>query len=44
MKKSEMDAYRELIGENIRYDDFVRERPWDDAQLDAFLPEYSPAE
>lgn len=37
MKKSEMDAYRELIGENIRYDDFVRERPWDDAQLDEMV-------
>jgi hypothetical protein len=37
VKKSEMDAYRELIGENIRYDDFVRERPWDDAQLDEMV-------
>lgn len=34
MSKGEMDAYRELIRENIRYDDFVRERPYDAAQLD----------
>lgn len=34
MKKSEMDAYRELIRENIRYDDFVRGRSWDAGQLD----------
>ena len=34
MKKSEMDADRELIRENIRYDDFVRGRSWDAGQLD----------
>lgn len=37
MKKSEMDAYRELIRENIRYDDFVREHPWDAGQLDEIV-------
>ena len=37
MKKSEMDAYRELIRENIRYDDFVREHPWDAGQLDEMV-------
>ena len=37
MKKSEMDAYRELIRENIRYDDFVREYPWDAGQLDEMV-------
>jgi len=37
MKKSEMDAYRELIRENIRYDDFVRGRPWDAGQLDEMV-------
>ena len=37
MKESEMDAYRELIRENIRYDDFVREHPWDAGQLDEMV-------
>ena len=37
MKKSEMDAYRELIRENIRDDDFVREHPWDAGQLDEMV-------
>ena len=37
MKKSEMDTYRELIRENIRYGDFVRERPWDAGQLDEMV-------
>lgn len=37
MEKSEMDAYRELIREKIRYDDFVRERPWDAGQLDEMV-------
>ena len=37
MKKSEMDAYRALIRENIRYDDFVGERPWDAGQLDEMV-------
>lgn len=35
--RSEMDAYRELIRENIRYDDFVREHPWDAGQLDEMV-------
>ena len=33
MSQGEMDAYRELIRENIGYDDFVRERPYDAGQL-----------
>ena len=33
----EMDAYRSLIRENIRYDDFVQERPWDVGQLDEMV-------
>ena len=33
MSQGEMDAYRELIRENIRYDDFVREHPYDAGQL-----------
>ena len=37
MCQSEMDAYRELIRENIGYDDFVRERPYDAAQLDEMV-------
>ena len=37
MSQSEMDAYRELIRENIGYDDFVRERPYDAGQLDEML-------
>ena len=37
MKKSEMDAYRELIRENIRYDAFVQEHPWDVEQLDEMV-------
>ena len=37
MTRSEMDAYRELIRENIRYDDFVREHPWDAGQLDEMV-------
>ena len=37
MKKPEMDAYRELIRENIRCGDFVRERPWDTGQLDEMV-------
>lgn len=32
-----MDAYRELIRENIRYDDYVREHPYDTAQLDEMV-------
>lgn len=37
MSKADMDAYRELIRENIRYDDFVREHPWDVGQLDEMV-------
>lgn len=37
MTRSEMDACRELIRENIRYDDFVREHPWDAGQLDEMV-------
>ena len=37
MSKGEMDAYRELIRENICYDDFVRERPYDIGQLDEMV-------
>lgn len=37
MCQSEMDACRELIRENIDYDDFVRERPYDAGQLDEMV-------
>ena len=37
MSQGEMDAYRGLIRENICYDDFVRERPYDAAQLDEMV-------
>lgn len=37
MSKVDMDAYRELIRENIRYDDFAREHPWDVGQLDEMV-------
>lgn len=37
MCQSEMDAYRDLIQENIGYDDFVRERPYDAGQLDEMV-------
>ena len=37
MSKGEMDAYREMIRENICYDDFVRERPYDAGQLDEMV-------
>ena len=33
----EMDAYRSLIRENIRYEDFVQKRPWDVGQLDEMV-------
>ena len=32
-----MDAYREMIRENISYDDFVQERPYDVGQLDEMV-------
>ena len=37
MSQEEMDAYREMIRENIRYDDFLRERPYDMGQLDEMV-------
>ena len=37
MSKGEMDAYREMIRENIDYDGFVRERPYDASQLDEMV-------
>lgn len=37
MTRSEMDACRELIRENIRYDDLIREHPWDAEQLDEMV-------
>ena len=37
MSKGEMDAYREMIRENIDYDSFVRERPYDAGQLDEMV-------
>ena len=37
MSKGEMDTYRGLIRENIGYDDFVREHPYDAAQLDEMV-------
>ena len=37
MDHQEMDAYRSLIRENIRYEDFVQERPWDVGQLDEMV-------
>lgn len=37
MSKGEMDAYQEMIRENIDYDSFVRERPYDAGQLDEMV-------
>ena len=37
MSKGEMDAYREMIWENIDYEGFVRERPYDAGQLDEMV-------
>ncbi|MCI8537430.1 MAG: helix-turn-helix domain-containing protein [Oscillospiraceae bacterium] len=37
VSKGEMDSYRELIRENICYDDFVREHPYDAPQLDEMV-------
>ena len=37
MSQGEMDAYRELIRENIGYDNLVRERPYDVGQLDEMV-------
>ena len=37
MSKGEMDAYREIIRENIGYDGFLRERPYDTGQLDEMV-------
>lgn len=35
--RREMDTYRSLIRENLGYEDFVRERPWDAGQLDEMV-------
>ena len=37
VSKDEMDAYREMIRENICYNDFVREHPYDAGQLDEMV-------
>ena len=37
VSKDEMDAYREMIQENICYDDFVQEHPYDAGQLDEMV-------
>ena len=37
VSKDEMDAYREMIRENIDYEGFVRERPYDVGQLDEMV-------
>jgi hypothetical protein len=37
MSKGEMDAYRQMIRENIGYGSFVRERPYDAGQLDEMV-------
>ncbi len=37
MSRGEMDAYREMIRENIDYDGFVRERTYDAGQLDEMV-------
>jgi len=37
ISKREMDAYREMIRENIDYDGFVRERLYDAGQLDEMV-------
>ena len=37
VSKKEMDGYRELIRENICYDDFARGRPYDVPQLDEMV-------
>lgn len=37
MSQGEMDAYRDLIRENIDYGGFVRERPYDAPQLDEMV-------
>jgi hypothetical protein len=37
MSEGEMDIYREIIRENIGYDEFVRERPYDAERLDEMV-------
>ncbi len=37
MSQGEMDGCRELIRENIAYDDFIREHPYDAGQLDEMV-------
>jgi len=37
VRGQEMDAYREMIRENISYDDYLRDHPWDAGQLDEMV-------
>lgn len=37
VSEAEMDAYRELIRENTRYEDFIRGHPWEAGQLDEMV-------
>ena len=37
MDEHEMAAYRSMIQENVRYDDFVQEHPWDVGRLDEMV-------
>ena len=37
VSQGEMDGYREMVQENIGYDDFVQEHPYDAAQLDEMV-------
>ena len=37
MRQEEMDGYRALIRENIEYDCFVRDHPYDAGQLDEMV-------
>ena len=37
VRKQEMDAYREMIRENISYDAYLRDHPWDAGQLDEMV-------
>lgn len=37
MDEHEMAAYRSMIRENLRYDDFAREHPWDVGRLDEMV-------
>ena len=37
VREQEMDAYREMIRENISYDAYLRDHPWDAGQLDEMV-------